>query len=226
MHMDAFLLKVAIFVVLFSIGWGFGRHTERKHFQALKEQENRLAYIHIETNRFKTSETTGQLVSSNVVISHDYFKYVIANIHNFFGGRLTSYESIVERARREAVIRLKLEAEKMGADPNCAFMLEARKGFYFIESFEGDYIKQISSVDMKGETKYTLATHGYSPRKPDYTTFFMAAGKGINKGQLIPHMNLVDIGPTLAAMLGVTLGETDGKVIEAFIQPNTKGGRR
>ena len=74
-----------------------------------------MAYIRIETNRFKTTEATGQLVSSNVVISHDYFKYVIANIQNFFGGRLTSYESIVERARREAVIRLKLEAEKMGA---------------------------------------------------------------------------------------------------------------
>ncbi len=50
-----------------------------------------------------------------MVISHDYFKYVIANIQNFFGGRLSSYESIVERARREAVVRLKQEAEKMGA---------------------------------------------------------------------------------------------------------------
>ncbi len=49
------------------------------------------------------------------MISHDYFKYVIANIQNFFGGRLTSYESIVDRARREAVVRLKQEAEKMGA---------------------------------------------------------------------------------------------------------------
>ncbi len=51
-----------------------------------------------------------------MVISHDYFKFVIANIQNFFGGRLTSYESIVERARREAIVRLKLEAEKMGAN--------------------------------------------------------------------------------------------------------------
>ena len=41
---------------------------------------------------------------------------MIANIQNFFGGRLTSYESIVERARREAIVRLKLEAEKMGAN--------------------------------------------------------------------------------------------------------------
>lgn len=33
----------------------------------------------------------------------------------FFGGRLYSYESILERARREAVVRLKLQAEKAGA---------------------------------------------------------------------------------------------------------------
>ena len=65
--------------------------------------------------QFTTSEFEGQLISSNVVISHDYFKYVIANIQNILGGRLVSYESIVERARREAVVRLKREAEKIGA---------------------------------------------------------------------------------------------------------------
>lgn len=40
---------------------------------------------------------------------------MIANIQNFFGGRLTAYESIVERARREAIIRLKQEAQRTGA---------------------------------------------------------------------------------------------------------------
>ena len=113
--MDAFILKVLIFVVLFFIGWGFGRHAEQKHLRELEEQERRLAHIRVDNNRFKTSTQTGQMISSNVVISHDYFKYVIANIQNFFGGRLTSYESVVERARREALVRLKQEAEKMGA---------------------------------------------------------------------------------------------------------------
>lgn len=113
--MDAFLFKVLVFVILFTVGWAFGRHAERKHLNELELQERRLAYIRIDNNRFKTSEHLGQMVSSNVVISHDYFKYVIANIQNFFGGRLTSYESVVDRARREAVVRLKLEAEKMGA---------------------------------------------------------------------------------------------------------------
>lgn len=113
--MDALLIKVGIFIVLFSVGWAVGRYTEQKHLSELEIQEKRLAYIGTDTNRFKTSEFHGQLVNSNVVISHDYFKFVIASIQNFFGGRLTSYESIVDRARREAVVRLKNEAEKIGA---------------------------------------------------------------------------------------------------------------
>ena len=113
--MDAALFKIGLFVLLFVIGFAFGRHNERKHLKELEIAEQRLAYISIDTNRFSSSAHTGSLVTSNVVISHDYFKYVIANIQNFFGGRLTSYESIVERARREAVVRLKLNAEKMGA---------------------------------------------------------------------------------------------------------------
>lgn len=113
--MDALILKVVIFAILFSVGFGFGRYYERKHFLYLAEQEQRLAYIRINNSRFSVSEYPGQMVSSNVVISHDYFKYVIANLQNVLGGRLTSYESVVERARREAIVRLKLEAEKIGA---------------------------------------------------------------------------------------------------------------
>ena len=117
------------------------------------------------------------------------------------------------------------EAEKLGADANCAFMLEARKGFYFLESHDGDFIKHINAEDLKSDTKYTLATHGYSPRKPDYTTIFMAAGKGIQQGQTITTMHLVDIGPTLAEMLGLSLGSTDGKAIDLFFTTKNKGGR-
>lgn len=113
--MDGLLLQLLIFAVLFAVGFGFGRYNECKHFQYLAEQEQRLAYIQLDSSRFKSTDLPGQLVSSNVVISHDYFKYAIANVQNLLGGRLTSYESVVERARREAIVRLKLEAEKMGA---------------------------------------------------------------------------------------------------------------
>ena len=114
--MDGLIIQIVIFAILFSVGFGFGRFNERKHLQYLDEQEQRLAYIRVNNSRFIESTLPGHMISSNVVISHDYFKYAIANVQNMLGGRLTSYESIVERARREAIVRLKLEAEKMGAD--------------------------------------------------------------------------------------------------------------
>lgn len=113
--MDGFILKISITLVLFFIGWGFGRFIEQKNLRELDEKERLLSHIYIDTNKFQTSNHQGQLISSNVVISHDYFKYIIAQIQNFFGGRLTTYESVVERARREAIVRLKQEAEKVGA---------------------------------------------------------------------------------------------------------------
>lgn len=114
--MDGLIIQIVIFAILFSVGFGFGRYIERKHLQYLDEQEQRLAYIRVNNSRFNESTFPGHMISSNVVISHDYFKYAIANVQNMLGGRLTSYESVVERARREAIVRLKLEAEKMGAD--------------------------------------------------------------------------------------------------------------
>ena len=113
--MDGLILQIIIFAILFCVGFGFGRYNERKHFRYLDEQEQRLAYIRVNNSRFAVSGYSGQMISSNVVISHDYFKYAIANVQNILGGRLTSYESVVERARREAIVRLKLEAEKIGA---------------------------------------------------------------------------------------------------------------
>jgi len=36
-------------------------------------------------------------------------------LRNFFGGRVSSYETLVERARREATLRMKQEAAEFGA---------------------------------------------------------------------------------------------------------------
>ena len=47
------------------------------------------------------------LVQGNVVISVDYFKRMLAGLRNFFGGTVQSYETLLDRARREAILRLK-----------------------------------------------------------------------------------------------------------------------
>ncbi len=107
------------------------------------------------------------------------------------------------------------EAGMMGADPDCAFMLEARRGYIFLDDATGTNIKPIQRADQ--QKKHLLATHGYSPNKADYHTIFIAAGKGIKKGVTVSNMNLVDIGPTLASLLGLSLGPTDGHVKDEFL---------
>lgn len=109
------------------------------------------------------------------------------------------------------------EAGKKGADSQCAFMIEASEGFYFIEDYKGEYIKHVTREDVLSNKNYMLSCHGYSPSKANYTTIFMAAGKGIRKNEIVPYMKLVDIGPTLAYLLGLYLGETDGEVIHQLL---------
>ncbi|MFW0779404.1 alkaline phosphatase family protein [Rossellomorea marisflavi] len=100
------------------------------------------------------------------------------------------------------------EAGLMGADGSAAFMLEAERGYYFKDFTEGHFLHRISPEDVKDRT-YTWGSHGYSPFKKQYGTIFMAMGKGIRKTE-IPVMNLVDEGPTMARLLGLDLGDTDG----------------
>lgn len=104
------------------------------------------------------------------------------------------------------------EAETLGADGECVCMLEAQPGYYFQNGFEKSYEK------VENMTEHAMyATHGYLPDIPDYETFFMMSGYGVKQGEVAEEMCLCDEGPTLAAILGVSLGETDGKVKKVFL---------
>ncbi|MCA1055634.1 ectonucleotide pyrophosphatase/phosphodiesterase [Rossellomorea aquimaris] len=108
------------------------------------------------------------------------------------------------------------EAGESGADPTCAFMLEAKRGYYFKDSLSGDLIHTITEEDVRNK-RYTWGSHGYSPRKEGYTTIFMAKGKGIVGNKEVEAMHLVDEGPLFAKLLGLDLGATDGSVPEGLI---------
>lgn len=50
----------------------------------------------------------------SVVIAQDYFKMIIARVLNIFGKNLTTYETLLDRARREAIVRMRTEAQSKG----------------------------------------------------------------------------------------------------------------
>jgi uncharacterized protein YbjQ (UPF0145 family) len=106
-----------VFVVLMVIGFIAGRVAEHKHYRSIRAREQELAGVMTFSNRFPPLSGGGgqALVSGSVVVSEDYFKRVVSGLQSIFGGRLRAYESLLDRARREAVLRMKAEARDKGA---------------------------------------------------------------------------------------------------------------
>ncbi len=109
---------IVLFLVLFVVGYFAGRWNERKHYESIRSREAQMARVLVFTSRFpppSTARMSTALVTGSAVISEDFFKGVLAGLYSFFGGRVRSYESLLDRARREAVLRMKGEAQALGA---------------------------------------------------------------------------------------------------------------
>lgn len=121
MDIEAVLFRYAdwIFaIVLFVVGWYFGARAEKKHLASLQKDESDLAHITVSSERFfePVGVRDSVFVTGSVVIAQDRFKLVMAAIMSLFGKNLTVYESLLDRARREAVVRAKSQADKAGCD--------------------------------------------------------------------------------------------------------------
>ncbi len=112
------MFELIIFLILMSLGYCFGQWFEKSHYRSIRKREDELRNIPaIATKRLPDEMTPcdTKLVAGNVVISVDFFKKFIASLRYLVGGRVTSYESLIDRARREAVLRMKEEAKQAGA---------------------------------------------------------------------------------------------------------------
>ena len=111
------MTDLIIFLALLATGYTVGRIAERRHYRSILAREKEMANVLVFTNRFPplTQQASQALVTGSVVVSEDYFKRVVSGLQSLFGGRLRAYESLLDRARREAVLRMKQEARDKGA---------------------------------------------------------------------------------------------------------------
>jgi uncharacterized protein YbjQ (UPF0145 family) len=113
------LIQLGVFLLLLVFGFIFGRYAERKHYRSIWQREDELRHVLVLNLRFPPPgmlRHDGELVSGNVVISVDYFKTVVAGLRSLVGGRISVYESLLDRARREAILRMQAQAAKLGAE--------------------------------------------------------------------------------------------------------------
>lgn len=110
-----FGLPLLILVVAYLIGGLI----EKRHIVNIREREAKLhgfPMVSFNTMPNTWQATSSQLVVGSVVISLDYFKRVIAGLRGLIGGRIKTYEPLLDRARREALLRMGESARAAGYD--------------------------------------------------------------------------------------------------------------
>ena len=110
-------MDFVVFLVLLLVAFFVGEWLERRHYESIRSREGRwqrLPAITFEQTPSSWEVRDSGLVMGNTVVSVDYFKRFLAGLRMIFGGRVRSYETLLDRARREALLRLKKDAIDRG----------------------------------------------------------------------------------------------------------------
>jgi predicted AlkP superfamily pyrophosphatase or phosphodiesterase len=86
--------------------------------------------------------------------------------------------------------------DRYGAFPGAAFGLACKLGYSFSGSATGDVLAPSRERGM----------HGYRPEEPAMYSGFVAHGPSFARSLRVPLVRMLDVAPTLAAVLGVDLG--------------------
>lgn len=110
-----FVMPLLVLVVAYLIG----SFIEKKHFRSIRQREDELhgfPVVSFDTMPDDWKASSSNMVTGSIVISLDYFKRVIAGLRGLIGGRIKTYEPLLERARREALLRMTESAREQGYD--------------------------------------------------------------------------------------------------------------
>lgn len=92
-------------------------------------------------------------------------------------------------------------ARRRGGFPLAEYVLVAEKGYEIRDNAAGAYCT--TKLHQK-------AQHGYSEDYEEMLASFMLTGEGIEAGKDLGRVNLIDVAPTLAAIMGFPLPEAEG----------------
>ncbi len=120
-------LQIGITAFLVCLGL-WGRVREKNHFKRLDAREAATAGFMVhQVKSFPhaiSAKGPPKLIVAEAVIATDYLKSFFASLRNIFGGEMRSYQTLLTRARREAVLRIVDQARQEGSNAVCNLRLE------------------------------------------------------------------------------------------------------
>ena len=116
-------LYVGLPAVVLFVGWFVGHLSETKHERSLAAREEALKDVETTDMRnppgFAGAEGPCSLVSGEAVVASDTFKTWVFGLKNIVGGESKTFTRLFDRARREALLRMKERARELGCDAVC-----------------------------------------------------------------------------------------------------------
>ena len=140
------ILNFGLPLILLMVAYFIGTWIERRHFRSIRKRESEnveFPVVSFDTMPDDWSASSSTLVSGSVVISLDYFKRVIAGLRSLVGGRIKTYEPLLDRARRESMLRMIESARLEGYDAIFNVRIETSR----LANSRGDG-KGIAGVEM------------------------------------------------------------------------------
>lgn len=105
------------------LGLFVGGAIERRHFRNLDEREaGNVGFLITQLKSYPGAvlgPNAPTMLCGEAVISSDYLKTFLAGVRKIFGGEMKSYQSLLVRARREALQRVVEQARSMGYNAIC-----------------------------------------------------------------------------------------------------------
>lgn len=104
------LVNLGLPLILIIVALITGSTIEKRHFQSIHRRELALEGVPLLNTREYPKDrpiAEARLVTGTVVISYDYFKRFLAGLRLIFGGEVKSYVGLIDRGRREAVLRMR-----------------------------------------------------------------------------------------------------------------------
>jgi predicted AlkP superfamily pyrophosphatase or phosphodiesterase len=104
------------------------------------------------------------------------------------------------------------ELDNCHAASSVQYMLEAKMGYCFEDSLDGPVVTDLEEQGVK------YATHGFSPDKPGYRCNLVIAGECIKNEYQLGEIQMVDIAPTMASILGIDFNNCDGRPLNEIFR--------
>jgi predicted AlkP superfamily pyrophosphatase or phosphodiesterase len=90
------------------------------------------------------------------------------------------------------------------------FVLAAKDGYAFSQDAMGDDL-------IVANPNSTAGAHGFLSTSPQMNALFVASGAGINAGKSLITIENIDVAPTIARLLGISLENASGRVLEEIL---------